>query len=495
MGYLRTVLVAYYFGASAQVDAFVVAMLIPAMVLGIISGGMQAVIIPVYTEKKKEDVEKARLFVNQVFFINLILLGFLSLFMILFPALFVKLVAYGFHEQRLSLAAYFLRYLVIFGFLNVFVGFFVGLLQSEKQFLFPAVTLLIGNSLIPASILLFARRIGINSWTIGEISFGAFAFSVLFLFLFFEKKLFHAFQVFHIKWREILQFFALLLPVFFTSGVNVIYQIVDKSVASSLPSGSVAALNFAQLIYRIPYGLLAVPIATSVYPTLSSLAAEKEYLKYTEVIKKTFSLLSFIALPISLFFIVYSNVIVNLLYRHGAFTEHAASLTAFAVSMYSIGLIAFSLNFFFQRVFFSFKDTKTPLYITIFTVLLNAVGDVLLSKVWGVGGIGLATSISAIMSLFLYLLFIRKKRFVENFPYRFLVKEFLKLTIVLIVSLLTALLFKPLFNKPMSLLLSLSIFSFVFVVFIGVVIFCAYFLKSYGLQILFTYIKGVFVKK
>ena len=137
IGYLRTVLVAYYFGATAQVDAFVVAMLIPSMVLGIIAGGLQTAIIPVYTEKRHEDVHRAKVFVNQIFAMNLIVLAAISVLMFLFPTTFVKIVAYGFKGQRLTLASYFMRFLIVYGFLNVFLGFFRGIFQAEKQFLFP----------------------------------------------------------------------------------------------------------------------------------------------------------------------------------------------------------------------------------------------------------------------------------------------------------------------------------------------------------------------
>ncbi len=490
IGYLRTVLVAYYFGASAQVDAFVVAMLIPSLILGTIAGGgIQTVIIPVYTEKRKNDIQKAKLFVNQIFFINLVVLGALTAVMILFPSVFVKIVAYGFSGQRLSLASYFLRYLAIFGFFDIFVGLFVGLLQSEKQFLFPAATLLVANSLIPLSLFLLAPKIGINSWTVGELSFGAFAFSVMFLFLFYKKQFFHSFELLRINWQEIRHFFVLLLPVVLSSGVSALYRMVDKTVASSLPAGSVAALNFAQLIYQVPYGLLAIPIAVSVYPTLSSLVVEKKEKEYAEVLKKTLSLLIFIMVPLSVVLIVYSIPIVKILYQHGAFTSSATSLTAFAVSMYSIGLFTLSANALFQRVFFSFKDTKTPLYITIFVVIFNVAGDVLLSKIWGVGGIGLATALSSIIAFFAYLIFIRRKELIKNFSYKFLAKEGIKTGIASIFVFLTAVLFKNYLLLSPSLLTLIVRFVFVAAVLATVYLLIAFASKSFGFIVFKSYVK------
>ncbi len=496
VGYLRTVLVAYYFGATAQVDAFVVAMLIPSLVLGIIAGGLQAVIVPVYTEKKHKNAEKAKVFVNQIFLINLVTLFILSALMILFPGFFVKIVAYGFKGERLTLAAHFLRFLVIYGFLSIFIGFFMGIFQSEKQFLYPALVTLTANLLVPISLFLLTPKLGINSWTVGEISFGVFGFSAMFLFLFYRKGFFRSFEINCIKWEEIRRFFALLLPIIFTSGVGAIYKIVDKAVASSLQTGAVAALNFAQLIYTLPYGLLAVPIVIAVYPTLSSLLVNENKESYDMVVNRTFSLLVFIMFPIASLFMVYSGIIVKLLYQHGAFTSEATSLTAFAVSMYSVGVITLSLNLLFQRIFFSHKDTKTPLYLTGTVVILNTTGDVLLAKVWGVGGIGLATTLSSICGSLLYVFSLRRKKFLNDYQAGFMRKEVFKVGLSSLILLLFAIPLKKLLLKQTGFFILLTRFVGVSAILFGIYILLNFFVKSYGMEVFKKYfIKTVKILK
>ena len=180
VGYAREVLVANYFGATAQTDAFLIAMLVPAMILGLIAGGLQVVIIPIYTERKKQDPQKARIFVNQVFFVTVLFLSVISIIMFIFPAFFIKAVAYGFKGDRLILAVYFMRFLVIFGFFNVLVGFLTGLYHAEKQFLYPAILGLIGNSLIPLSLFFLHSSLGMNSWTVGELAISSFLFFSLY---------------------------------------------------------------------------------------------------------------------------------------------------------------------------------------------------------------------------------------------------------------------------------------------------------------------------
>ncbi len=493
IGYLRTVLVAYYFGTSAQVDAFVVAMLIPSLVFGIIAGGLQTVIIPVYAEEKQKSLQKAKTFVNQIFLINVIILLLFSFIMFLFPTAFVKIVAYGFKGARLSQAAYFMRFLIVFGFFNVLAGLFIGLLQAEKQFLFPALTLLIGNSLIPLSLLLFAKRIGINSWTIGEISFGTFSFSVMFLFLYYKKQFFRSFELLQINFQKVLDFFVLLFPIILTSGVTALYKIVDKTVASSLPVGSVAALNFAQLIYQIPFSIFIVPIVYAVYPYFASFAAKGTNSAYKQLFEKTFFVLMFITIPILFLFDVYAKPLVRILYQHGAFTSTSTSLTAFAVSMYSLGLFTVSANFLFQRVFFSFKDTKTPLYITIFVVIFNAVGDVLLSRIMGVGGIGLATALATIVGFVTYIVMLKKKHFLP-IPYGKFLKEGFKITLSSTVMLIVGIPLISYVNYSADFFTLVIRFSLVIVLLLTFYALSAYLFKSTSLIIFIQYVKR-FVRK
>ncbi len=69
-------------------------------------------------------------------------------------------------------------------------------------------------------------------------------------------------------WGEIRQFALLLLPLVIAGGLSIINQIVDKTIASGLDPGSIAALNFSARVWNIPQSLLAIPIATAIFPNL-----------------------------------------------------------------------------------------------------------------------------------------------------------------------------------------------------------------------------------
>jgi len=495
IGYLREALVANYFGATAQTDAFDIAMLIPSMVFGLIAaGGLQSIIIPIYTEKKKISPDKARIFINQIFFITSMLLVVLSVFLFAFPEFFIKLIAYGFTGERLTLAAKFTRYLIALGFFSIFKGFLTGLFQTEKQFLYPALVAVSGNMLIPLSLVFLTKQIGINSWAVGEISASSFTFFALFVFLLIRRGFFKVYALNNIDWEEIKHFGGLLLPVIFVSGLGFINQIVDKTIASSLRAGSIAILHWAQMIYILPVGILSTSLATAVYPTFSSLAVEKDFKGYAETFRKTISILAYVMIPISVIFIFLSQPIVKILFERGAFTASATNATAFAISMYSLGLFIYSANDIMTRIFFSFKDTKTPLYRSLVTVVLNVVGNITLSRILGTAGIALSTAISSTIGFFMYVHMLRKRNYVKGLSYRGVVKEISKVIIASISVVILSFIFKPYIISAKGFFNTIGRFIIAFIPITATYILLSFILRLEGFKTLTTYTKSFIMK-
>jgi putative peptidoglycan lipid II flippase len=488
VGYARDVLSAKYFGTSYQVDAFVVASLIPTMVLGLFSGGMQAIAIRMYAEKKEESFDKARVFINQIFFVFSVILLFITLVLIIFSKFSVKLVAFGFTGERLALASSFTKYLAIFGYLNIMVGFFTGVFQVEKQFFYPAFIGLLANLSVPFSIWLFSPSIGIYSKVVGQDVFGLLYFMPLYLFLAIRWGFFKRFNIRKIDWVDIGEFTRLMLPAIIISGMSVIYQITDKTVASFLPAGAIAALDFAQTVYMIPYGLLAASVAVSVYPSLSSYAVKEDNENYTALFNKSIFSLSYIMAPISAVFTVYSDVIVRVLFQRGAFNATSTAITSACVSMYSLGLFGIALADIYRRVFFSFKDTKIPMNISIISAVLNLIFDIILAKYMGASGIALATTIVTFASLFFYILYFRKKRYVKGFRGRIIYIEIIKIVTASVAVGIVSLLVKRFIPLNLNLISLIERFSIILILLSGLYIALTALLKtvSFGLLVSFS---------
>lgn len=84
-------------------------------------------------------------------------------------------------------------------------------------------------------------------------------------------------------------------------------------------------------------------------------------------------------------------------------------MTAIALSFYSIGMLAFSLRDILNKVFYSLKDTKTPMINGTISMIINIILNVILIKFMGYGGLAFATSLSAIICIILLLLSLKNK--------------------------------------------------------------------------------------
>ncbi len=408
-GFFREVLVAKYFGATGQTDAFLVALIIPTMILGLFSGGFTTLIIPFYLEKKSQSQEAARRFVNSVFMVWGTLFIFLSILIFIFAPACVRIIAYGFKGETFNLAVTLTRYLIISGLFTVFVGMFTGIFQAEKQFFFPIFVTFLGNVGLVFSLFFLHRYLDIHSWTVGQIFNAGFVFFTMLLVLYWRYKLFHSLNYSQIDWSETKQFAILLMPLVVASGISVLNQIVDKTIASSLDAGSIAALNFATRIWNIPISLIAWPIAAAVFPTFSEMALNGASRKeYEEKLNRTLGYMFYLTIPATFFLYFLSEPIVRLFFERGAFDSKATALISFVLKMYVLGLFAHAISPVLARVFYSFKNTTTPLLISAICVGLNIILNILLSKIMGAAGIALATSIVMVINVILFSYYLRR---------------------------------------------------------------------------------------
>src|SRR5450830_1813007 len=134
VGFAREVVIARQFGATGQTDAFLVGMMVPNLVLGLIfAGGLGTLIVPWYLGHKSKDPERARLLVDQVTLVWGIVFVLVCVGVWVFAPQLVRIFASGFAGARYDLAVQVTRLLVPMGFILIMTGLFTGLLQAESR--------------------------------------------------------------------------------------------------------------------------------------------------------------------------------------------------------------------------------------------------------------------------------------------------------------------------------------------------------------------------
>ncbi|MGB4501665.1 MAG: murein biosynthesis integral membrane protein MurJ, partial [Dethiobacteria bacterium] len=237
------------------------------------------------------------------------------------------------------------------------------------------------------------------------LAFGLFFASVaqfLFLLPFIGQKEFTYRATINFKDPHIKEMLYLALPVLIGVAVNDINAIVDKTMASQIYEGGISVLNYALRLNGFVQGIVVLSIAVAMYPLISKMAAEDNISGLKKTLSEAITGIGLLVIPCTVGAMVLAEPIIALLFGRGAFDEQAIVMTASALFFYAIGMIGIGLRQVLSRSFYALQDTKTPMINAAIGMVLNVTLNIILSRFLGIGGLALATSISAmIMSILL----------------------------------------------------------------------------------------------
>ena len=178
---------------------------------------------------------------------------------------------------------------------------------------------------------------------------------------------------------------------------NQVAVVVIRNLATHEGEGILSAYVDAFTWFVLPYGLLAVSIATTFQPELARAVLRRDRPEFVRRLSQGARLITLLTLPAAAGLFVLRDPIIGLMQR-GQFDPVASENTARALAGLAIGLVAFSVYLFTIRGFYAHHDTRTPFVLNVGENLLNIVFAFLLVGRWGVLGLGLAYSFAYLLS-------------------------------------------------------------------------------------------------
>jgi putative peptidoglycan lipid II flippase len=197
-----------------------------------------------------------------------------------------------------------------------------------------------------------------------------------------------------------------LLPVIASRGVGQVSGYIDNLLASLLPTGAVAALNYAQILYLLPVSLFGMSVAAAELPTMSR-ATTAQHAADTLRARLNAGLrqISFMVVPSAAAFLLLGDVIVALLFESGEFTHRDAIYVWGILAGSAVGLLASTMSRLYNSTFYALYDTRTPLRFALVRVGLTLVLGYLCAIVlppmigverrWGVAGLTASAGVAA----------------------------------------------------------------------------------------------------
>ena len=199
------------------------------------------------------------------------------------------------------------------------------------------------------------------------------------------------------------------IPVVFGAGVVQISSIIDTQLASLLPSGSVAALRYAQLIAILPVSLFGVGVAAVALPELSRDAAGAEHEILRNRLADGFRQLIFFVIPSAFAFAALGSQMVGALFETGSFDSRDTSMVAGILAAYALAVPAQTSIKLLASGHYALGDTKTPVRIAVLAVVVSAGSAFALMQYWGPAGIAVGAAVGAYLNVALNSLMLKRR--------------------------------------------------------------------------------------
>lgn len=402
MGLFKDIVVASKFGTTAAMDAYLVAFTIPVLIVSWFRSPIRAGFVPMFEERLEKEGEDDAWQATGVFLSNLIVLvAIVAVVAVLASPLIVRLVAPGFDAENHALAVAMTRVMLISIVFSAATGIFTNVLHCYRNFVLPGLTHPINNLMLIAAALFLTDRFGIMGLAFG-VAVGSAA---------------HALIMWPVMWRHLRRvrfrvdfrdpmFRAVLrlaTPLLIGMAGAKIDDVIDRVFASTLAEGSISGLAYALRLIELPKEILVVAFSTVLFPFFSTMAARGETEELGDKLNAAMRIVFFVLLPVSVGMAVLGEPFVRVVFQRGAFDEQSVRFTSSALLLYTPTLWALGLTSIMTSGFMAMKDTKTPV-IAGFVRLGLKVGLVFVFiRVFEHAGVALATSVSHVFKLVLFL--------------------------------------------------------------------------------------------
>lgn len=398
MGFVRDMVLAYFFGATAANDAFLVAFKIPNFMRGLFAeGAFSQAFVPVLSEyQQKNTAEDTKQFIQATATAMALVLMLVLFLMEAGAPYLVTLFAPGFLEEtgQFKLATDLLRISLPYLWLISMTALFGAVLNCWGKFGVPSFTPVFLNIALILAAVVFSSYFEVP---VTALAWGVFAAGVIqFLFqlpFLYRLGLFPRFRSF---WGNagVLRILKLMVPALLGVSVAQIGLLISTLFASFLPEGSISWLYYSERLAYFPLGIFGVALSTVIMPHLSSAHAKKSYGGFSDTLDRALQTMLMIGLPSGIALFVMAGPLLATLFEGGSFTAEDVRMAQMSLQTMAIGVPAFMSCKVLVSSFYSRQDIKTPVRIAIISLITNIILNALLIVPLKHAGLALATSLS-----------------------------------------------------------------------------------------------------
>ncbi len=406
LGLARDQVLAYWFGASDSMDAYLVAFRVPNLVRDLFAeGAMSAALVPTFSRTLElEGRERAWRLGNNIMTALVAATATLVVGAMIFAPALVHLLAGDFAEVpgKFELTVLLTRIMAPFLVLVAMAAACMGMLNSLNVFFVPALapamfnvaSIAVGIGLVPVAMAAGVQPILAMAYgtLVGGLGQVALQWPPL------RREGFRLRPHLDLADPGLRRVLTLMGPGIVGLAATQLNVFVNTVVATGEGTGAVSWLTYAFRVMYLPIGLFGVSIATATTPAMSRLAATNDTPRMRSTLASAISLMLTLNVPATLGLMVLATPIVRLLLQRGHFSAADTLATAAAVQLYALGLVGYSVVKIVSPTFYAMGRSRTPAAVGMAAVLLNAALSVSTAPVFGYKGLALSASIASLFN-------------------------------------------------------------------------------------------------
>jgi putative peptidoglycan lipid II flippase len=403
-GLARDQVLAAFFGAGNEMDAFAVAFRIPNLVRDLFAeGAMSAAFVPAFARHLARDGRTAAFRLgNNV--LNALLIVTLALvaagFVFARPIVALYAGDYSSVPGKLDLTVQLTRVMLPFLMAVVAAAVAMGMLNSLHHYFVPAVSPAMFNiATIVCAFVLVPVMPSLGQPRIMAIAIGVLLGGVgivLIQWLPLRREGFRYAAVFDPRDRALRDVVMLMGPGTIGMAATQVNILVSTLLATSQGTGAVSWLTYAFRIMALPIGLFGVSIATASLPAVARQAAVGDVAGIRTTVSRALAMTCVLNVPATLGLLALAEPIVALLFEHGRFMSSDTRATADALRLYAVGLMGYSAARIATPTFYALRQSRTAVIVSLAAILANIVLAFSLVAWMGFRGLALATALAAL---------------------------------------------------------------------------------------------------
>lgn len=410
LGLIRDIVIAGFFGATDATDAFFLAFTIPNLLRRLFGEGtLTASFVPVYTDYLTHQPHEAPRVVQVVTTITITLLFVLTILGIALSPWIIRLQAPWWEPDQIKLTVLLTRICFPYLFFIGLVALAMGILNSHRHFLAPALAPCLLNISVIACVLFLSPRVYPPIVTVA-LGFVLGGLAQLLLQLPFLRAKGIIFKLkFNLRHPALRRIALMMAPMMLGIGAYQFNFVISRLLATKLPEGSVSFLQYAFRFFEFPQGIFTIALGVAVLPSFARLVSGGKMEEFIEGVNFSLRMMLFITIPAMVGLIILRVPIFNLVFQWRDFTYHTTLMSAQALLCYALSLWAYGGIQVLSRAFYALDDIKTPVMTAIGALIINSLLGFILMGPLLHAGLALALSIAAIVNVSLLAVFFHRK--------------------------------------------------------------------------------------